>query len=471
MKINPYIFRGYDLRGIVDKDLNPEIVERLGRAYGTFLNKRKIKKAVVGHDCRLSSESYSDAITKGVLSTGVDVIDIGLALAGNLYWAQYYFQAPGCILVSASHNPAEYNGFKFGTGFSSSTLSDEMRELRQIAEKGGFIKGSGRLEKRNIKEEYFNDLIKRFPVPFNFKVVVDPSHSAPGAFVPALLQKAGCQVICNHCELNGAFPLGTPDPTEKRVAERLAKKVLEEKADLGFAYDSDGDRIGVVDNNGRILWNDILVALFSTDALERSPGGKIVFNALCSKMVQEVIQMKGGQPIMWRTGHSFIKAKAQQEKAVFAGELSGHFYFLDKFYPHDDGLYSTLALLNYLSRQKKPLSQIVYDLPQYISSPEIKIGCPDELKVGLMEKIAEKLRQDFPNAEIIDDERAGDGARIEIEDSMLVIRYSQNGPYLTIKFEAKTKEKYDELRNYITQLLHIYKEIDWGFGVNVESLK
>lgn len=471
MKINPYIFRGYDLRGLVDKDLTPEIVEYLGKAYGTFLNKRSIKKVVVGHDCRLSSESFSEAIIKGLLGTGIDVFDIGLALVGNIYWAQYYFEALGCVSVSGSHNPAEYNGFKFGTGFSGTMVSEEIQELRQIVEKGEFVQGSGKLEKKDIKEEYFNDLIKKSGAPFNFKLVVEPSYSTAGAFVPEILKKAGCQVICQHCEIDGSFPLGTPDPTEKKVAERLSKKVLEEKADLGFSYDSDADRIGVVDELGNILWNDILVALFAADALERNPGAKIVFNTLCSKVVRDVIKLKGGQAIMWRTGHSFIKAKAQQEKAVFAGELSGHFYFLDKFYPHDDGCYSTLTLLNYLSRTKQTLSRAVASLPQYISSPEIKIGCPDELKIGLMDKIAKKLRQDFPRAEIIDDERAGDGVRLEMEDSMFIIRYSQNGPYLTIKFEAKTQEKYDELKNYISRSLQNYNEIDWSFGVNVESLK
>lgn len=469
MKINPYIFRGYDLRGLVDKDLNPEIVEYLGKAYGTFLIKRGIKKTVVGHDCRLTSESYSEAIIKGMLDSGIDVIDIGLALAGNIYWAQYYFKASGCVSVSASHNPAEYNGFKFGTGFSNTMNSEEIQELRQIAEKGEFINGNGKLEKKDIKEEYFNDLIKRFSIPFNFKVVVDPSNSTPGVFVPELIERAGCQVVRSHCELDGKFPIGTPDPTDKKVAERLSEKVLEEKSDIGFSYDCDGDRIGVVDDKGNILWNDILVALFAVDALERNPGAKIVFNTLCSKAVQDVIRMKGGEAIMWRTGHSFIKAKAQKEKAVFAGELSGHFYFLDKFYPHDDGCYSTLALLGYLSQVKQTLSQAVAGLPQYISSPEIKIGCPDELKVGLIDIIAEKLRRDFPLAEIIDDERAGDGVRLETDDSMFVIRYSQNGPYLTIKFEAQKQEKYDELKNYIRELLKGYPEIIWQ-GVNLESL-
>lgn len=470
MQINPYIFRGYDLRGVAGKDLTPEIVEHLGKAYSVFLSKNNIKKVVVGHDCRLTSEAYSQAIVKGLLTSGIDVFDIGLALAGTVYWAQYYFKAEGCVSISASHNPAEYNGFKFGIGYSKTMVENEIQELRKISEQGIFISGQGSLAVQNINELYFADLIKRFPNINKFKIVVDPSHSTPGAFIPELLKRVGCEVICSHCDLDGNFPAGTPDPTEKMVAERLSKKILEEKADIGFSYDSDGDRIGVVDDTGLALWNDIIVALFAASAIEKFPGAKIVFNTLCSKTVEDTIKKAGGQAIMWRTGHSFIKAKAQLEKAKFAGELSGHFYFLDNYYPHDDGCYSTLALLDYLSKNKKSLSQAVANLPKYISSPEIKVGCPDEIKVGLMKKIALKLRADYPQAEIIDDERAADGVRLEMTDSMFVVRYSQNGPYLTVKFEAQTQDKYNQLKTYINNLLHSYKEIDWGYGVNAESL-
>jgi len=472
MEINPYIFRGYDIRGLVDKDLNLEIVEHIGKAYGTFLLKKGIKKTVVGRDCRLSSHSYSRAIIKGILSAGVDVVDIGLTLVGTIYWAQYYFDARGCVSVSGSHNSIEYNGFKLGTGLSQTMLTEEIQEMKKICEGGKFEQGQGRLAEKDIKEAYFEDLLKRFPVPLKFKVVIDPGYSTAGAFVPELLEKAGCQVICNHCELDGTFPLGTPDPTERKVAERLSKKVMESGADLGFSYDSDGDRIGVVDDKGNILWNDILVALFAAVVLEKNPGAKIVFNALCSKVVQDIIKEKKGRAIMWQTGHSFIKEKAQKEKALFAGELSGHFYFLDKFYPHDDGCYSTLELLNYLSKTKKTLSQIVESFPQYVSSPEIKIGCPDEVKISLIAKIGQRLCQDFPQAEIIDDQRVGDGTRVEFKDKMFIIRYSQNAPYLTIKFEAKTMKDYNSLKSHINKLLHQYKEVEWDskLNVNLDSL-
>lgn len=473
IKINPNIFRGYDLRGVAGSDLNPEIVELIGKGYGAFLTKSGIDKAVVGRDCRLTGSQYSEALTKGLIWSGVDVIDIGLTLAGTLYWAQYYLNCPGGALVSASHNPADYNGFKFATGFSETMGGETIQELRRIIENEDFVQGArpGKSAKQDISQAYIDDIASRFNLTKKFRAVVDASCATAGLFAPAILRKAGCEVIEKNCEIDGNFPLGTPDPTEKAVAERLSGEVKETGADIGFTYDADGDRLGVVDEKGGILWNDILVALFAADVLEKNPGAKIVFNTLCSKIVQDTILAKGGEPIMCRTGHSFIKAKAKEIGAKFGGELSGHFFFLDKFYGHDDGCYGTLRLLEYLSRKNQTLSQAVAALPQYISSPEIKVGCSDDLKVGLLAKISEVLRRDFPEAEVIDDsERAGDGARLEMPDAMFVIRYSQNGPYLTVKFEAKTEARYNELKEYINKLLHSYPEVNWSFGVNVESL-
>ncbi len=470
MKINSYIFRGYDIRGVVDKDLNPEIVECIGKAYGTFLLKRGIKDTVVGRDCRLSSEPYSKAIIKGILSTGVNVVDIGLTLVGTVYWAQHYFKIKGCVSVSGSHNPTEYNGFKLGTGFSHTMVGEEVQELRRITESEEFSVGQGKLRQENVKEVYFQDLISKFSLPIKLKVVVDPGYSTAGKFVPDLLRRVGCDVIEENCEIDGSFPLGAPDPTEKKVAERLSRKILETGADIGISYDSDGDRIGAVDDRGNILWNDVLVGLFAANALEENPGGKIVFNALCSKLVNDLIKEKGGVPVMWQTGHSFIKEKAQKEKALFAGELSGHFYFPNKFYSHDDGCFSSLELLSYLSKKEKKLSEILKDFPKYISSPEIKIGCKDdEIKVKLMETIGERLGKEFSDNELISDERVGDGVRVEYNDRMFVIRYSQNAPYLTIKFEAKKEESYNHLKDYIRKLLLDYKELDWNSKINVNT--
>jgi phosphomannomutase/phosphoglucomutase len=474
MQVNPAIFRGYDIRGIVDQDLTDVIVENLGKAYGTYILRQNIDtKALVGYDCRLSNLRFKEALTRGIISTGVDVIDIGLTLAGHFYWAQYYLNIKAGGFVTASHNPAQYNGFKFALGLSRTVIGEETQALRKLMEAEDYIQAQtlGKVSQQDISQAYCKDLASRFQFKKKFKVVVDPSHSTPGAFIPDILRLAGCEVIEQHCQLDGNFPLGTPDPTEKEKAERLAQEVVLAGADLGFSYDADGDRMGLADNKGNIIWNDVIVALFAADAIDRNPGAKIVFNTLCSKVVEDVIKQKGGVALMCRTGNSFIKDKAQKQGAKFAGELSGHFFFLDNFYPHDDGAYASLRLLDYLSRTNQTLNQALESLPQYISSPEIKVGCAEELKVGLIEKISVVLKQDFLEAEIIDDaDRAGDGVRLNLADGMLIVRYSQNGPYLTIKFEATTEARYTELKNYINKILRQYPEVDWSYGVNVESL-
>lgn len=472
MKVNKNIFRGYDLRGIVDEDLSAELYEHLGKAHGTFLAKQGITRAVVGRDCRSTSEEYSKALIQGLSWAGINVIDIGMTLVGTFYWAQYHLQAQGGAFITASHNPSEYNGVKFANDYSETLVSEGIQELRRRVEEEDYEIGEeeGSIEEKDVTHDYIKDMKKRFKINKKFKIIVDPSNSTAGAIVPNVLRAFDMQVIEKNCDIDPSFPLGTPDPTENEVAERLKKEVLESGADLAFSYDTDGDRIGIVDEKGGIIWNDMLVALFAIDVLREHPGDKIMFNTLCSKVVPQTIEKYGGTPFMWRTGHSFLKKKNQEVGAAFIGELSGHFFFSKDYYNHDDGIYSALRLLQYLSNSGQSLHEAVEQLPKYISSPEIKIGCDDNKKVQLMEKIAEKLRQDYAGAEVIDDERAGDGVRLDMEDSMFVIRYSQNGPYMTIKFEATTKEKYDELKKYLRELLHHYKEVDWKYGVNVESL-
>jgi phosphomannomutase/phosphoglucomutase len=476
MKINTYMFRGYDLRGIANEDLNPEIVEYIGRAHGTYMKRHGVTKAVVGRDCRATSEEYATALIKGYSWAGIDTIDIGLTMVGTFYWAQYYLKSPGGAFVTASHNPGEYNGFKFAIDYSETLVQDGMDELRRMVLEDDVEQGKvpGKITQQDVKQAYLADLSKHLPITKKFKVLVDPNCSTAGAIVPDFLRSLGCEVIEKNCKIDPTFPLGTPDPTAAEFANRVAQEVIDEKADVGFMYDADGDRIGIVDENGRIVWNDVLVAIFATDVLRGHPGDKIMFNTLCSKVVQETIANEGGQPFMWRTGHSFLKKKNQQVKAAFIGELSGHFFFSADFYNHDDGFYSTLRLLHYLSDTNQKLSEAIDKLPKYISSPEIKIGCADDKKVALMDKISQVLLKDWPQAEVINDERAGDGVRLELPDGMFVVRYSQNGPYLTIKFEAKTPAKYDELKGYLNKLLHGYPAIDWTNGtvmtVNAEAL-
>jgi len=466
------MFRAYDLRGLVEKELNAENSETIGKAYGTYLKRHGITKAIVGRDCRANSEEYGDALIRGFSWAGIDTIDIGLNMVGTFYWAQYYLDIKGGAFVTASHNPPEFNGFKFAIDLSETLVSDGMQELCRMVVEDDYEQGEipGKVEKKDIRQAYFDDIIKRLPILKKFKIVIDPSCSTAGVIAPELLRKAGCEVIERNCQIDPSFPLGTPDPTELMVAERVRKSVLEEKADLGFSYDADGDRIGIVDEKGGIIWNDVLVAIFASDVLSDHPGAKIMYNTLCSKVVEETIIKEGGEPFMWRTGHSFLKKKNQEVKAAFIGELSGHFFFSADFYNHDDGLYSTMRLLRYLSNTNKTLSEVVTGLPNYISSAEIKLGCADNKKVGLIENLSKQLIADFPDADVISDERAGDGVRLNLPDAMFVVRYSQNGPYLTIKFEAKTKDRYEEIKKYLKNILLGHKEVDWTFGVNTEAL-
>ncbi len=467
--INDHIFRGYDLRGVSGVDLSEEVMELLGRAYATFLYQRRIWEVVVGRDNRTTSNAYSKAFIKGLLDSGIDVVDIGLSLAQIVYFSQYPLRFKGAAMITASHNPAEYNGIKMAVGFSDTMTGTEIQKLKEIAKDGQFKKFNRQAKylKKDIFPEYKKDILRRAGKIGKFKVVVDTIYGTAGMFLPKILREAGCEVIEQHTELDGTFPLGTADPTERAVQERLAERVKKEGADIGFSYDTDGDRMGIVDSQGRLIWNDTLVAIFAIDVLDFMPGAKIVFNVLCSKQTRDVIEEHGGQPIIWITGHSFIKAKLKEERAPFAGELSGHMFFADNFYGHDDEAYATLRLLAYLTRVGKSLDQVVDGLPKYHSSPEVKVGCPDAIKFKIIsDGIAKDIKAVFPTASFIEI----DGIRFDTERLMGVVRASQNGPYITIKYEAKEAEEYIKLKKVLAGILHKYPEIDFKNGVNIDAL-
>lgn len=466
-----HIFRGYDLRGVYGKDFDDHFVNELGKGYGTFLKQRRINKIVVGHDVRVSSPDMTRAFIDGVLETGVDVINLGMILTQMMYFAQYKYLTKGGAMITASHNPSEYNGMKLGVGFSDTMISEEIQEFKNIVKSKNFIvaENPGKEIKDDVFPSYKSYLMELFPQKLNFKVVIDGLNATPSKFLPEILRTAGCEVIEQNTELDGTFPLGTPDPTESEVLERLAEGVKEHNADIGFTYDSDGDRVGIVDKNGEMIWNDILVAIFAKDVIEYLPGAGIVYNTLCSKMVSEVIEQEKGRPIIWKTGHSFIKSKLKEERAAFGGELSGHFFFVDNFFGHDDGAYASLRLLNYLQRKNKNIDEVVSELPKYISSPEIKVGCPDNIKFKTVdETIANQLRnidKDFT------DEITIDGIRLDWDTGMIIVRASQNGPYLTVKFEAKSQDEYDELKSEIKRILEEIKVVDFASGVNLGALE
>jgi len=468
--IPDHVFRGYDLRGLVGSELDAENVELLAKGYATWLLQRRIYDCVVGYDCRLSSPEFRDAMVKGLTESGITVYDIGMTLSQITYFAGYYFRTKGLVMITASHNPKEYNGFKFGMGFSETMLSEEIIELRDLVKSGKFVTRSpkGSVIQKDIKADYVEDLKRRIDPIKKFKVVVDSCAATTGIFLPDILRSVGCEVIEQNTTPDGNFPVGTPDPTEHEVQARLAKRVLEEKADIGFSYDCDGDRLGIVDHTGRMIWNDVLVSIFSVDVLSYLPGANIVYNVLCSKQVDEVIRGHGGAPVMWKTGHSFIKAKVRESRSPFGGELSGHFFFMDNFYGHDDGAIATLRLLAYLTRVDKTLAGVIDELPQYVSSPEIKVGCPDAIKFSVVtEKIGGEIKKLYPDAKYVEI----DGVRMDTEKEMLIVRASQNGPYLTVKFEGKTQETYDTLKHQVSEILHKVPEVDFSTGVNTKALE
>lgn len=470
ISIPAHIFRGYDLRGLVGPELNEQTVQLLAKGYASWLLTRQIFDCVLGYDVRNSSPQFKDIFVKALNDSGVTVYDIGMTLTQIAYFAQYYFRTRGMVMITASHNPKEYNGFKFATGFSETMLSEDIQEFRELVDSGKFITRDPRGQhiQKDIKNDYIEDLFRHVDRIGKFKVVVDSISGTTGLFLPDVLRRAGCEVVEQNTKPDGNFPVGIPDPTEREVQQRLADRVIKEKADIGFSYDADGDRMGVVDSQGNLIWNDTLVALYAKDILGFLPGSKIVFNTLCSKQVPETVKKAGGVPVMWITGHSFIKAKVREERAPFGGELSGHFYFVDNYYGHDDGAIATLRLLAYLTRVNKALHEAVSELPQYISSPEIKVGSPDSIKFELVSnKIGAEIKKLYPNAEYVEI----DGVRMDTDDAMLIVRASQNGPYLTVKFEGKTQDTYNKLKSEVSEILHKFSEVDFRAGVNLSSLE
>ncbi|MBI2642211.1 MAG: phosphomannomutase/phosphoglucomutase, partial [Candidatus Wildermuthbacteria bacterium] len=368
--IKKSIFREYDIRGKEGTELTPETLELLGKGYGTFLRNRGIIKVVVGRDSRATSLEFSEAFLKGLCSTGCDVTNIKVVLVPLLYWAQYYLKSEGGVMITASHNPAGWNGLKLAVGYSQTLGQKDLEEIYDIVTNDRFIeeKGAGLHEDIDIFPPYIEDVLSKVHITKKFRILVNTGNGTAGLFTPELLRRAGCEVVEHLTALDPTFPHYTPNPAQVEMMEDTGKRVLEEHADFGFAYDADGDRLGLVDEKGQNVWPDRYLILLARNLLEEKPGAKIVFDVKVSQALPEDIVAHGGIPIMWKTGHSYIKTKMLEEKAELGGEMSGHIFFKEGYYGFDDALFASLKLLEYFSKREKPVSELIEETPRYISS-------------------------------------------------------------------------------------------------------
>lgn len=452
------MFREYDLRGRESEDeLNDTSIYYVGKGFGTFLIKRNISKAVVGHDARTTSKSFHANVIKGLTECGVNVIDLGTVTTPMSYWAQYYLHVKGLVMVTASHNPAGWNGVKLGSDLSYTLLTKELGEVYDTISKESFVNGKGTIRKEDVFEPYMKDLLSRTRITKKFKILVNTGNGTAGMFAPKILRGTGCEVIEHFTNVDSSYPNYTPNPDGTAMMEDTGAQTVANGCDFGFAFDGDGDRLGLVDEKGSVIWPDRWIILLSRLVLSKHPGAKIVFDVKVSEALPEDIKAHGGIPIMWKTGHSYIKAKLAEEKAAMAGEMSGHIFFVDDFYGFDDGFFAALKLLEYLSTQNKPLSQIVSGTPYYVSTPTIQVKTTDEDKY----KVVEQLTEEFKNEgyRVVDI----NGARVYTKNGWGLVRASSNTPTLVLRFEAKTKEQLEKIKAIFKQKLDKFSVVskDW----------
>jgi phosphomannomutase/phosphoglucomutase len=429
------IFRAYDIRGIVEEGLTADIVRRIGCAIGAEAYDRGQQTIVVGRDGRNSGPEFQEALIAGLRSTGRDVIDVGRVPTPVLYFATHYLNTGSGVMVTGSHNPPEYNGFKIMLG-GETLFGDDIQALRKRAESGDFPSGNGNLQSMEVVDEYVRRVCEDVPVALgnSFRVVVDCGNGVAGEVAPKLLRALGHDVVELYCEVDGNFPNHHPDPSDPANLTHLIGTVKQESADLGFAFDGDGDRLGVVDPEGRIIWADMQMMLFAKDVLGKNPGADIIFDVKCSSRLAKVIKQLGGKPVMWRTGHSYIKNKLKESGAPLAGEMSGHIFFQDRWYGFDDAIYSAARMLEILMAFKKSPTEVFARLPSGVSTPELRVDMKEGEQVPFVEKLVEAAG--FANGK----RTTIDGLRVDFADGWGLVRASNTTPSLVMRFEADNKE-------------------------------
>ena len=442
---NPHIFRQYDIRGVVGRDLDAEFAEALGRAFGTLLRRRRGGGSgyttALGRDNRVTSDDLADGVRRGLIAAGIRVIDVGTVPTPLLSYAAAVFRTDGAIQVTGSHNPPDYNGFKL-TIDGGSLYGDAIQSLRAIIETSDFESGDGSVEERQVIPRYIEEISSRFKVQRPVKVVVDCGNGAGSLVAVDLLKAMGPQVevVPLFCESDGTFPNHHPDPVVDANLQDLVTEVRNTHADLGIAFDGDADRIGAVDDRGEIVRGDILLLLYGLDLIERRGAGqKVVFDVKCTQALPEVLAAAGGEPIMSATGHSLIKERMKREKALLAGELSGHIMFGEDYYGFDDALYAAALLISILSRMEQPLSSRLQSFPAFHSTPELRYSTTEEEKFNIVQRAIDHFSAEH---EVVD----VDGARVLFGDGWGLIRASNTEPVLVGRFEARTPERRDEIR-------------------------
>jgi phosphomannomutase/phosphoglucomutase len=449
MNPNAHIFREYDIRGLVDKDLTIEVVELLGKGLGTVVRRKGGTSIVVGRDCRESSTRFRDALAKGLTSTGLNVLDIGVVPTPLTYFAANTLPVDGLAMITGSHNPPEYNGFKIGHG-KTTLHGPEIQDLRRLIEKKDFEVATkpGKVDPFDIVTPYNHFIQQTVKMGGRkLKIVIDAGNGTGGAVAVPLFQAMGFDVVPLFCEMDANFPNHHPDPTVVENLEDLIEAVKREKADVGIAYDGDSDRIGVIDDQGTILWGDQLMILFSRYVLKEAPGAAIVGEVKCSYTLYDDIKAKGGRPIMWKAGHSLIKAKMKEERAELAGEMSGHIFFKHRYFGFDDAVYSSARLLEILTNEQRPLSGLLGDVPKTFSSPEIRVDTEETKKFEIVKRATERFRKAGYNLVDVD------GVRISFPDGWGLIRASNTGPILVVRYEAQTQERLKEIQHLIEKTL------------------
>jgi len=440
--MNQNIFREYDIRGIVGPDLTPETVAVLAHAIGTFFAQNNARRIAIGFDARESSPIFRDIFVKGLNESGCDVLDIGRVPTPVLYFTVFTKQVDGGVMITGSHNPSDHNGFKISLG-KASIYGAQIQQIKEIALSGSFLSGAGKTETANVLEDYHHEILRRLQMgDRKLKVVVDGGNGMGGVTAVPIYKALGMELIEMFCEPDSTFPNHHPDPTVVENLQDAVRAVRENKADLALAFDGDGDRIGVVNDKGEIIWGDELMVLFSRALLEENPGATIIAEVKCSQRLFDDIKAHGGTPLMWKAGHSLIKAKMKETNAALAGEMSGHIFFADRFYGFDDATYAGARVLEILSHTDKSLSELLSDLPKTFSTPELRVDCPEEKKFAVVKAITEEFCKTNKVIDI-------DGARIIFEHGWGLVRASNTQAILVLRFEADTEEHLREIRETV----------------------